>query len=118
MDVALTQIRSFVTVARLKSITRAARVLHISQPALTVQIRRLEEALNARLLDRTSRSVELTRTGGDVLPGFEKLLQEIDTLVHDVREGSTRQRGSVRLVVLLSVVSGVLLVVFLSFCFW
>src|SRR3569833_3698861 len=108
MDVALTQIRSFVTVARLKSFTRAAKLLHVSQPALTVQIRRLEESLKARLLDRTSRSVELTRTGADVLPGFEKLLQEIDTLVHDVREGSTRQRGTVRLAALPSVASGVL----------
>jgi DNA-binding transcriptional LysR family regulator len=108
MDVALTQIRSFVTVARLKSFTRAAKLLHVSQPALTVQIRRLEESLKARLLDRTSRSVELTRTGADVLPGFEKLLQDIDALVHDVREGSTRQRGIVRLAALPSIASGVL----------
>ena len=108
MDVALTQIRSFVTVARLKSFTRAARLLHVSQPALTVQIRRLEETLKARLLDRTSRSVELTRTGADVLPGFEKLLQEIETLVHDVQGGSTRLRGIVRLAALPSIASGIL----------
>jgi len=108
MDVALTQIRSFVTVARLKSFTRAAKLLHVSQPALTVQIRRLEETLKARLLDRTSRSVELTRTGADVLPGFEKLLQEIETLVHDVQGGSTKQRGIVRLAALPSIASGIL----------
>jgi DNA-binding transcriptional LysR family regulator len=108
MDIALTQIRSFVTVARLKSFTRAAKMLHLSQPALTVQIRRLEDTLKARLLDRTSRSVELTRTGADVLPGFEKLLQQIETLVHDVRDGSTTERGTVRLAALPSIASGVL----------
>jgi DNA-binding transcriptional LysR family regulator len=108
MDIALAQIRSFVTVARLKSFTRAAKLLHVSQPALTVQVRRLEETLKARLLDRTSRSVELTRTGADVLPGFEKLLQEVETLVHDVRDGSTKQRGIVRLAALPSIASGIL----------
>lgn len=108
MDVALTQIRSFVTVARLQSFTRAAKLLHVSQPALTVQIRKLEETLKARLLDRTSRSVELTRTGTEVLPGFEKLLQEIETLVDGVRDGNSRQRGTVRLAALPSIASGVL----------
>ncbi|MGJ4944245.1 LysR family transcriptional regulator [Bradyrhizobium sp. HKCCYLS1011] len=108
MDVALAQMRSFVTVARLKSFTRAAKLLHLSQPALTVQIRRLEETLNARLLDRTSRSVELTRTGADVLPGFERLLQEIETLVLDVRGGNAAQRSIVRLAALPSIASGIL----------
>jgi DNA-binding transcriptional LysR family regulator len=108
MDVALPQIRSFVTVARLKSFTLAAKLLHVSQPALTVQIRRLEETLKARLLDRTSRSVELTRTGAEVLPGFEKILQEIDTLVLDLRQGAAKQRGVIRLAALPSIASGVL----------
>jgi DNA-binding transcriptional LysR family regulator len=108
MDIALAQIRSFVTVARLKSFTRAARLLHVSQPALTVQIRRLEETLKTRLLDRTSRSVALTRTGADVLPGFEKLLQDVETLVHDLREGTSKQRGVVRLAALPSIASGIL----------
>jgi DNA-binding transcriptional LysR family regulator len=107
MDVALNQIRSFVTVARLKSFTRAAKLLNVSQPALTVQIRRLEETLKARLLDRTSRSVELTRAGADVLVGFERLLQDVEALVLDVREGTAKQRGTVRLAALPSIASGI-----------
>ena len=54
MDLSLRQIQAFVSVAHLKSFTRAASLLHLSQPALTVQIRRLEEALEVRLLDRNS----------------------------------------------------------------
>jgi len=108
MDIALPQIRSFVTVARLKSFTLAARLLHVSQPALTVQIRRLEDTLKTRLLDRSSRSVELTRAGAEVLPGFEKILRDIDTLVLDVREGATKQRGVIRLAALPSIASGLL----------
>jgi DNA-binding transcriptional LysR family regulator len=108
MDVALPQIRSFVTVARLKSFTRAAKLLHVSQPALTVQIRRLEEALKTRLLDRTSRSVELTRIGAEILPGFERLLQDLEALVLDVREGAAKHRGTVRLAALPSIASGII----------
>lgn len=107
MDVGLTQIRSFVTVARLKSFTRAAKLLHVSQPALTVQIRRLEETLKTKLLDRTSRSVELTRCGADMLPSFEKLLLDLETLVRDAHSGTAR-RGTIRLAALPSIASGAL----------
>ena len=56
------QIRSFLTVARVKSFTGAASILNVTQPALTMQIRRLEEALGVTLFDRDTRSVELTRS--------------------------------------------------------
>ena len=54
------QVRAFVTVAQLRSFTRAATLLHISQPALTVQVNKLEDILAVRLLDRNSRTVEIT----------------------------------------------------------
>ncbi|OXH89903.1 LysR family transcriptional regulator, partial [Burkholderia multivorans] len=63
MDLNLRDIRAFVTVAQAGNFTRAAARLHLSQPALTVQIRRLEEIVGARLFDRNSRSVALTQTG-------------------------------------------------------
>jgi DNA-binding transcriptional LysR family regulator len=48
MNANLRQFRAFVTVARLGSFTRAAKHLHLSQPALTVQIRQLEEEMEIR----------------------------------------------------------------------
>ena len=69
MDVSVRQLRSFVAVAKLRSFTQAAAALHISQPTLTVQIKRLEEALGLRLFDRNPRSVDLTRIGQPAASG-------------------------------------------------
>ena len=71
------QVRAFVSVAHLKSFTRAATLLHVSQPALTVQLRKLEETLGIRLLDRNSRTVDVTRVGRELLPVFQRVLHEI-----------------------------------------
>ena len=78
MDVSLRQVRSFLTVARVKSFTGAASILNVTQPALTMQIRRLEEALGVTLFDRDTRSVELTRVARDLIPAFERTLQDFD----------------------------------------
>src|SRR5829696_5985480 len=100
MDLSLRQLRAFVSVAHLKSFTRAASVLHLSQPALTVQIRRLEEALAVRLLDRNTRAVELTRVGRDLVPVFQRLLRELDTVVIDTRDLAAKRYGVVRVAAL------------------
>ena len=68
MNANLRQFQAFVTVARLGSFTRAAKHLHLSQPALTVQIRKLEEAMGVRLFDRSTRVVMLTPIGRELAP--------------------------------------------------
>jgi DNA-binding transcriptional LysR family regulator len=108
MDLSLRQIRAFVSVAHLKSFTRAASLLHLSQPALTVQIRRLEDALAVRLLDRNSRTVELTRVGRELAPVFQRLLRELDTVVIDTRDLAAKRYGIVRIAALPSVAAGLL----------
>ena len=108
MEVSLRQVRSFLAVARVKSFTGAASVLHVTQPALTVQIRRLEEALGVTLFDRDTRSVELTRVARDLLPPFERALQDFDAAVGSARDIATQARGIVRLAALPSVAAGIL----------
>jgi DNA-binding transcriptional LysR family regulator len=108
MDVSLRQVRAFLTVARVKSFTGAASVLNVTQPALTMQIRRLEEALGVTLFDRNTRSVELTRVARDLLPAFERTLQDFEAALGSARDIATQARGIVRLAALPSVAAGVL----------
>ena len=64
MDVTHRQRRFFLAVARVKSFTSAS-ILNVTQPALTVQIRLLEETLGVKLFDSDTRFVELTRMARD-----------------------------------------------------
>src|SRR5947209_15752633 len=108
MDVSLRQMRAFLAVARTLSFTRAATEANLSQPALTVQIRTLEEQLGVKLFDRSSRSVELTRLGRELVPTFQRLLREFDETVTGVRDIARHGRGSVRLAALPSIAAGIL----------
>ena len=108
MDISLRQIRAFVAVARLNSFTRAAALLHVAQPTLTVQIRKLEEALAVRLFDRTSRSVALTQTGRDLLPVLGRLVQDLDGLLAEVRHQGTGYQGLMRIAALPTAAAGLL----------
>src|SRR6188508_2060428 len=108
MNFTLRQLRAFVSVARLGSFTRAARVLEISQPALTVQIRQLEEALGVRLLDRSTRSVSLSQVGREFVPVLERILDEINTFTSDARELTAGKRGLVTVAALPSICASLL----------
>ncbi|WP_336812024.1 LysR family transcriptional regulator [Bosea sp. MMO-172] len=100
MDLNLRQIRAFVAVARLGSFTRAAALLHVAQPTLTVQIRKLEEALRVRLFDRNSRSVALTQMGRDLLPVLGRLVQDLDGVIAEVRSHGAGYQGLIKIAAL------------------
>lgn len=108
MRVSFGQVRGFVTVASTGSFTQAAEVLHLSQPALTTRIRQLEEALDLRLFDRNTRSVELTDAGRMLLPIFMRLVGDLEGAVMKARERSRRAHSTIRLACLPSCAATVL----------
>jgi DNA-binding transcriptional LysR family regulator len=108
MDLNLREIRAFIAVAEAGSFTRAAVRLHLSQPALTVQIRRLEETVGARLFDRNSRNVALTPVGRELLPVLQKSLREMEHVLLDARALSDGSVGTVRIACLPSFAASLL----------
>ncbi|MEU7582752.1 LysR family transcriptional regulator [Streptomyces sp. NPDC041068] len=78
-DVELRHLRGFLAVADELSFTHAADRLRVGQPALTRTVRALEESLGARLLERTTRRVELTEAGRRLRDDLAPLLARIDT---------------------------------------
>lgn len=76
MDIA--QLRTFVHVAGLGSLSKAAGRLRIAQPALSRQIRMLEEELGIRLFDRHGRGMVITEQGRDVLPYANRVIADLN----------------------------------------
>jgi DNA-binding transcriptional LysR family regulator len=64
----LQHIRAFVAIAREGNLTRAAQCLHLTQPAVSLQIKGLEESLKVALFDRTSRGLKISASGAVLLP--------------------------------------------------
>jgi LysR family transcriptional regulator, benzoate and cis,cis-muconate-responsive activator of ben and cat genes len=81
----LRHLRYFVAVAEMENVSRAALKLHVSQPALSRQIRDLEDEIGFSLLERTAKSVRLTEAGRAFLDNARALLQNADEAVTKAR---------------------------------
>lgn len=90
-NIDLTALRAFVTVAEVGGVTRAAGVLALTQSAVSMQLKRLEEALGQTLLERSGRGVALTAAGEQLLGYGRRMLALNDEvwgrLTHNAYEG-------------------------------
>ncbi|MDZ7655321.1 MAG: LysR substrate-binding domain-containing protein [Sulfurimicrobium sp.] len=76
----LQQLRLFEAVARHRSYTRAAEELHLSQPAVHIQVKRLEENMGLPLIDQAGKKLLLTRAGDEVYAAVLDILTRLNTL--------------------------------------
>ena len=76
----LYQLKGFAAVAELGQLTRAAERLHISQPALSAQIKALEDELSVALFERSAGGMALTAAGRQLLPEAERTLAAAQAL--------------------------------------
>jgi DNA-binding transcriptional LysR family regulator len=90
MDVDLRLVRYFLVMAEELHFTAAARRLYVSQPALSNQIRRLENQLGVQLFDRSPRGVTLTAAGNAFLPHARNAIAAIRSGVADVTAAAGR----------------------------
>ncbi|MDT8387063.1 MAG: LysR family transcriptional regulator [Thiogranum sp.] len=80
------RLQVFHTVARLLSFTKAAESLHMTQPAVTFQVRQLEEQFNTRLFDRTHNRISLTEAGKRVYGFSDRIFELYSEMDNAVRE--------------------------------
>ncbi len=80
------RLQVFHTVARHLSFTKAAEALHMTQPAVTFQVRQLEEHFNTRLFDRTHNRINLTDAGKRVYEYADRIFDLYSEMENSVRE--------------------------------
>ena len=80
MHLTLRQLKVFESVARHLNYTRAAEELHLTQPAVSMQVKQLEESLGAALFEQLGKRIHLTETGKEVLTYARNITQQLDEL--------------------------------------
>ena len=100
-------LRTFLTIAHERSISRAAVRLHLTQPAVSLALKRLEDQLGATLVERHRQRFQLTQIGEDTLRIATDVYGHVARLGSELDEGREDVSGAVRLLVASGIRSGV-----------
>jgi DNA-binding transcriptional LysR family regulator len=95
MNVTLRQLRVFIEVARLQSFSRAGDEIGLTQSAVSRCVRELEGEIGMKLIDRTTREVQLTDVGANLVSSVSRLLSDLDDALREIREIGEQRRGRV-----------------------
>jgi DNA-binding transcriptional LysR family regulator len=93
----LRQIRSFLSIAETLHFGRTAELIHLSQPALSLQIRALEEDLGVRLFERNRRKTSLTAAGVAFRDDAARALSQLDQAIRKARLAANGKLGLLRI---------------------
>lgn len=99
LNVTAQQIRIFEAVARLGSYTRAAEELCLTQPAVSIQVKRLEENNDVKLIEVVGKKLFLTRSGERMFQGCQRILEELQELNAHIKSEHKRVDGELKIAV-------------------
>jgi len=94
MLVNLNQLRVFFFAAREKSVTRAAEMLFVTQPAVTMQIKSLEETLEVKLFKKKGKNLELTDMGKVVFAYAQRIFEIVEEMEYALKGYAKLSHGS------------------------
>jgi DNA-binding transcriptional LysR family regulator len=92
----ITSLKAFCAVAREGNVSRAAQRLHLTQPAVSLQIKALQQRSKLQLFTRTPKGLALTRDGAALLPQAEKVLAALQDFGQSARSLHSTLRGTLR----------------------
>ncbi|BCQ52577.1 MULTISPECIES: LysR family transcriptional regulator [Burkholderia] len=95
MNITLRQLRVFIEVSRLRSFSRAGDEIGLTQSAVSRCVRELEGEIGLKLIDRTTRDVQLTDAGSNLISSVSRLLVDLDDALREIREIGEQRRGRV-----------------------
>lgn len=99
MNLTIRQLRAFLAVHQEGSFTKAAESLYLTQSALSSIIKGLESNLGLRLFDRTTRQLEISEAGKNILPTVIRMLNEMNALTDEVKGLKKLDHGRVRIAI-------------------
>lgn len=99
LNVTAQQIRIFEAVARNQSYTKAAEELHLSQPAVSIQVKRLEENNEIKLIEVVGKKLFLTRPGERMFKSCQRILDELQDLNAHIKSEQARVDGELKIAV-------------------
>lgn len=91
------KLRAFCTVAKLNSISEAAKQLNYTQPAISAQIRDLEDIFKVKLLEKVGRGIRVSEPGRIILPYAERLLRDYESIFAAIPQALDPNRGYLRI---------------------
>ncbi|MDQ8728022.1 LysR substrate-binding domain-containing protein [Bradyrhizobium sp. LHD-71] len=106
---------TFLAVAENASFSKAAEQTHISLPAVSMQVKNLEERLGVALFQRTTRRVELTVEGEQLMVSARKAMAELDSALTRIQQAADMQQGHLSLACVPTVASAKLPALMTSF---
>ena len=105
MNITIRQLKVFQEVARQQSFTRASKNLFLTQPAVSMQIKQLEEVVGMPLFEKQGRQISLTDAGEEIQLLSDAILQQIEETEQNIEQLADGVQGTLRLAVATTVAS-------------